>query len=515
MPHYNIFTTYLKELGVRYTSYSNRAYESHPYKNTLYGISDLLFKYHIPNEGIRINQNDLNNIEPPFIAHIDNDFIVIKEVSPANIKYVWAGKTHVMSINDFSRIWSGVVLVAEINSRSIEPNYSKNVYNSILSKSKNIALGVIVFFCLLSIIQINTIMKYPYWIILNIIGIYVSILLLLKQNKVESSFADRVCSLFNQSTCNAVLDTNGAKIFSFSWSEIGFAYFCANLLVTLCFPHLFIFTVWLNIIALPYSFWSIWYQYKIVHQWCILCLMVQILLWTIFIVNISTDVIRIPDFVSIQALQICAIYGLCILLTNKISITILEKHNFKNMSQKYNEIKQNEEVFKSLLSKQERFSVDKSVSSIILGNPKAKHIISILTNPHCTPCANMHARIEKLMEEETDKMCIQYIFSSFNDDLKNSNRFLIATYFQKDELTTKAIYNKWFKWGRLQTQSFMNEYCVDLTTQQVNDELKKHELWKMKNKLNRTPFILFDGYALPEQYEIEDMINFFDIDINL
>ena len=243
--------------------------------------------------------------------------------------------------------------------------------------------------------------------------------------------------------------------------------------------------------------------------------MVQILLWTIFIVNISTDVIRIPDFVSIQALQICAIYGLCILLTNKISITILEKHNFKNMSQKYNEIKQNEEVFKSLLSKQERFSVDKSVSSIIWGNPKAKHIISILTNPHCTPCANMHARIEKLMEEETDKMCIQYIFSSFNDDLKNSNRFLIATYFQKDELTTKAIYNKWFKWGRLQTQSFMNEYCVDLTTQQVNDELKKHELWKMKNKLNRTPFILFDGYALPEQYEIEDMINFFDIDINL
>ena len=110
------------------------------------------------------------------------------------------------------------------------------------------------------------------------------------------------------------------------------------------------------------------------------------------------------------------------------------------------------------------------------------------------------------MKELNEKVCIQYIFSSFNEELSISSRFLIATYLQKNRSEAETIYDEWFKWGRFHFQSFMNKYSVVLDDQQVDTEIKKHESWKNNNNLNKTPTILFNGYILPEQYEIEDII---------
>ena len=160
-----------------------------------------------------------------------------------------------------------------------------------------------------------------------------------------------------------------------------------------------------------------------------------------------------------------------------------------------------------LLLKQEYYFIDKSISSIIFGNSEAKNMISVLTNPHCSPCANLHSRINSIMKEFKDKVCIQYIYSSFNDELLISNRFLIAIFFQRDRLEAESIYNEWFRSGRFNPNSFMKKYKVNLNTNEVNLELEKHNLWKLRNNLNKTPLILLNGYLLPENYEIEDIVN--------
>lgn len=505
MKQQNIFSSFLKELGVKFTSYADKAYESHPYKNTLYGISDLLTKYNIENNGIRVNQSDLFEMDIPFIVYINNDFAIVKEVSQREVKYILDGKKYTISIEEFFISWSGIALIANINNKSIEPNYKEHLQKDLLQKSKNISLIILSFTFILFTVQFPTTKKLLF-IVLNIIGLYISYLLLLKQNNIKSSLADHMCSLFNQSTCNTVLETSGAKILSFSWSELGFSYFIANLLLALYFPNLFVFAIWINIMILPYSFWSIWYQYKIVHQWCILCLIVQVILWSIFIVNILTKSIEIPNLTINWILMVVVIYGICILLTHMISNKIQEKNKLEHTLQKCNNIKLNENVFKTLLLKQQYFNVDKYTSNIIWGNIKATNIITILTNPHCTPCANMHKRIKSIMKELNEKVCIQYIFSSFNEELSISSRFLIATYLQKNRSEAETIYDEWFKWGRFHFQSFMNKYSVVLDDQQVDTEIKKHESWKNNNNLNKTPTILFNGYILPEQYEIEDII---------
>lgn len=507
MKNYNIFVDFLNRLGVRHTSYANKLYDNHPYKNTLYGISNLLWKYNIDNEGIRIDKEDLSEINTPFIAHVSNDFIIVDDVLQTDVKCIWGGKKYILSIDNFSNIWSGVVLIANVSNNSIEPNYKYNFYNELFAKSKKTFLLVSLFSLFILTLQISVIIENIYFIFLNILGIYIAYLLFLKQNKIHSSLADRVCSLFNQNTCNTVLDTDGAKILSFTWSEIGLAYFCSNLLISLYFPDLFIYAVWANIVVLPYSFWSVWYQYKIVHQWCVLCLLVQALLWIIFIVNILTISVFVPEFINICTLKVILIYTVFVLIINKLSNILQKKSQLDIIQYKYNEIKQRDDVFEMLLLKQEYYFIDKSISSIIFGNSEAKNMISVLTNPHCSPCANLHSRINSIMKEFKDKVCIQYIYSSFNDELLISNRFLIAIFFQRDRLEAESIYNEWFRSGRFNPNSFMKKYKVNLNTNEVNLELEKHNLWKLRNNLNKTPLILLNGYLLPENYEIEDIIN--------
>jgi protein-disulfide isomerase len=63
-----------------------------------------------------------------------------------------------------------------------------------------------------------------------------------------------------------------------------------------------------------------------------------------------------------------------------------------------NSIKADEAVFRAILKKQPAIETNKADSIILFGNPDAKLWISILTNPFCNPCALMHKRVEKLLD---------------------------------------------------------------------------------------------------------------------
>jgi hypothetical protein len=90
------------------------------------------------------------------------------------------------------------------------------------------------------------------------------------------------------------LESEAAKLWGiFGWSEIGLGYFAANVIILLFLPHLITYSVIINILTLPFTVWSVWYQKVKARQWCSLCLIVQILLWTIFIINLAFGYINI------------------------------------------------------------------------------------------------------------------------------------------------------------------------------------------------------------------------------
>lgn len=92
--HTNVLTSVLSLLGVKYTKkYANRYFNEHPHKYNLFGLSKMLAYYGIQNRSIKVsNKEDIHMLETPFIAHIGNDFAVVKNISKEIISYYWHKK---------------------------------------------------------------------------------------------------------------------------------------------------------------------------------------------------------------------------------------------------------------------------------------------------------------------------------------------------------------------------------------------------------------------------------------
>ena len=260
----NIFTAFLDLLKVKHTNdFSNRYFNEHPHKYNLFGLSKMLSDYGIENVATKIadKEKDIAEIETPFIAHFGGDFVVVYKVESDKVSFLWNGTDHVLPLSEFVEAWTGIVLLAGVSEKSIEPDYREHRKRERLNFLKKALL-----FSACSLILLLTYINQSLYknlgisilMLINILGIYISYLLLLKQMHVQSQYADKICSLFKQQDCNNVLESKAAKLWGiFGWSEIGLGYFSTNLLILVLSPALVTYIALINIITLPYSFWSV------------------------------------------------------------------------------------------------------------------------------------------------------------------------------------------------------------------------------------------------------------------
>lgn len=515
----NILSSILDNLGIKYTDeYANRLYNEHPHKYNLFGLSKMLSDYNIENTGIRIQnkQEGIRELDVPFIAYVSSDFVVVYRVTFDRVYYIWNKKYLNITIDEFCRIWSGIILYAEPNENSVEPNYKSNYKRQVFKQLQKTTLGIGVFIILiLAFVENNLYKSTAYYLLalVNLIGIYVSYLLILKQIHIHSEYADKICSLFSRGDCNNVLESDAAKLGGLiGWSEIGLGYFITNVLVITCFPDLILYMALINVLVLPYSFWSIWYQKVKAKQWCILCLIVQCVLWSLFFLSLKYRLIYVSEINFRYMLLMILLYIIPILFINILVSNFGQNKKMEQITQELNSIKADENVFLTMLKKQPYYEVKKSTSSILWGNTESDNLVTILTNPHCNPCAKMHNRLKKIMDE-SNNFCVQYIFSSFGSELDISNKFLTAIYFDKGTEDRNRIFQEWFEKGKNIKDEFFKIYSLNVDEEKIANELEKHLKWKQKTSLSATPTILVNGYKLPDNYKIEDLKYFEKIDL--
>lgn len=517
----NVFSAFIGMLDVKYTQlYADKLYHEHPYKYSLYGLSKMLSEYNIENEGVKIfnKEEGINALETPFIAHAGNEFVAVFEKNEHSISYIWQDKRIDVAIDKFLEIWSGVVLLAEPDERSVEPNYVENRKKEWLNKAQISLLllifsGILLFSYVTKGLFANLGLNLS--LLLNLVGVYVCLLLTLKQMRVQSSYADKLCSLFKKSDCNNILESEDAKLWGLiGWSEIGLGYFISNSLIVLWFPQFMSYLSLIGCGTLIFSFWSIWYQKVKVGQWCPLCLIVQLLFWLLFFVNITFGFITIPSFAFDELFVVGCLFLLPMLLINIAYPKLEVGRKVQNILQEMNSVKMRDEVISALLKKQPFHQVDFTTSKIVFGNPQAKICVTILTNPHCEPCGVMHKRVGKLLDKMAGGVCVQYVFSSFDEELEISNKQLIAIYLNSPMPDVVMAYNDWFEKGKYQKEDFFKRYPQNIEECSVETEFEHHKIWKEKAGLSATPTVLVNGYVLPRDYRIEDISYFTEIDVN-
>ena len=282
-----IFTDFLSCLGVRHTvGFSDRQFRSMPFQ-TLFGLKKLLESYGVYGAGIELGDvSRISDLPVPFIAQTTKGFVIVTAVTGDAITYLTQSVAETAPRAVVEKALTGKVLVAQPKPDAGEPDYDSHRFTELANKAKKWVLAGA---CLLLFIyafvtnglyeRVSTVLL----ALIDIAGIYITGLLVQKSAHIKNRHADAVCSVVEAGGCDDVLNMPAAKFFGiFGWSEVGFAYFSVSLLCLLMFPQCIGGLALCNLLCLPFSFWSVWYQRFRAKTWCTLCLCVQSMLWLLF-----------------------------------------------------------------------------------------------------------------------------------------------------------------------------------------------------------------------------------------
>lgn len=489
-------------------------YNEHPYKFSFFGLSKMLSLYNIESKAFHFTDfEDIYLIESPFVAQFGNDFILVDSICDDSVSYFLNDRHESISLDEFKKYWTGNVLLFEAGPDSKEPDYKKNLGLQYLSTGVKTVAILAVIYCICFVVY-NVGIFVPFYSVLglflfNLLGFFCSLSLSRRELKLSDRYGDKLCSLFRKANCNSLIESSAARIAGkYSLSAIGLGYFTAHLFFIPFQSFRFILVV-INGCAILFTLWSIWYQRFKVHLYCPLCLATCLCIWGSFCVYVLSESLFIPSFHFFSFAFLCAAF---------IVIMYLMAMGFENMSKtremkvknyKLLSIKTNDLVFNALLRSQEHYET-KDISQIVFGNPQGPIVVTILTNPHCQPCERMHRRICKVLEQNTEIKLV-YVFSSFNDELEDSVKCLLYNYIHNEE-SADSIFKKWYEYGKHNRKKFYEEYPYYEDDTETMTVLSKHTEWKISNKLSATPTVLVNGYLLPQEYSVEDLINVTNID---
>ncbi len=546
-PNVKATIAFLKLLNVKVNATTvDKTLQNHPDWPSLLCISDSLNKWNVLNAAGKVEPDKIDELPTPFIAYTgkrENPLSVVTKITGSTIELLAKNYNTPIVLNkaDFIKSWPGVYLIAEPTTLSGEKDFKLNkrkaLINSLVPASLFILIFAISFFCVYQNVSTNLVVTAAaiygqYFILLG--GVIITSLLLWYEIDKNNPLLQKVCTGITKGDCNAILTGKQAKVFSWlSWSEVGFFYFSGSLL-TLVIPSLSVIPTqegsisllaWLNIFALPYTIFSIYYQWRIAKQWCVLCLAVQALLVLGGINVFANDLLAFPFSFSITTLaQTILVFLIPVLIWYVIKPFVLKLQESKNTKREYLRIKFNAEIFETLLKKQKAITLPTDGLGIILGNPAATNTLIKVCNPYCGPCAKAHSKIEKLLEN-IPNLKAQILFTTPNNPANAAYKpvsHLLAIAAENNEEKIKHALDDWYLPEKKDYEIFAKKYPITANgkslipasqisstflppSEGIGEAVEAMDKWCNIMEIKATPTILINGYQLPDAYSIEDL----------
>lgn len=509
---------FLKKLNIPVTATTIvDTLEQHPDYPSLYSISESLKKWNVENMALKVDSKKIEEIPIPFIAYSKTgggNFILVNSVNGV-VEYIdEKGKVQENNKEEFQKQWDNIVLLAQKNEQSGEKDYSSKKRREII---ESLRIPFLIAGCLLLIVFNAFLSKnvlFSSLTVLNFAGCIVTGLLLWFEVDKSNPVIQQICSGGKHTNCTAVLSSKPSKLFNFiSWSEVGFFYFAGGFLFLLLTANRQLQTLsiisWINLLALPYTIFSVLYQWRIAKQWCPLCLAVQAILVLEFIVSYfgfwqHTVILSLSRSELIPLLTSFLLPVFFWAATKKVYLNAQNGVGYKKELAK---LKYNKEIFNALLSKQKQIATSAESLGIMLGNPTASNTIIKVCNPYCGPCAKAHTVIDEILESNDD-VKVQIIFMANDDDQDKRVkpvRHLMALYQRNNEALIKEALDEWYGSKNKDYDSFALKYAMSDELQMQGDKIKAMDNWTKRTGISFTPTFFVNGYQLPGIYKVEDL----------
>lgn len=491
--------------------------ERHPQYPSMQSLSDTLHHWGFDNAALRLIPEQLAELPYPFIAHFRDEggkFIGVLDRKKDQFRITDGLKESWVDMVTFEKSWSGAILLVEPKDNNGDPEYSHKRNVEVLQK-----LRVPVLFSVFAALVLFTLLMLPAFSLvvvsyafLSIVGLALSTALVSLHVDGKGSPARRLCQTSDTTDCHSILDSPAAKLFGlFSWAELGMIYFGFQLVALLVgvlsqqvASTLGILAV-LGFVAVPYVPYSIYYQAKVVRQWCRFCLGVQAVLTLQASLVFLTNPFSFNNFSIFSYTPFLWGVALPVLIWLIVKPLWIESIKGKEAIQNLRRFQSNEKLFTEMLASQATMPpIPRDMPVLRYGNPEAANTLTVVTNPFCGPCAQMHERIDKLLAANPFIKIETIVLTGDDPNEKRARLAALWLALQEKGQEVQMAMERWYK---LQTKD------VDFYAQGINDDAGEPQMekvmassqWVNNAKINSTPTVLLNGRRIPEPFQVEDL----------
>ncbi len=490
---------------------------SHPSYPSLHALTGVLKHFGVPNLALQVptDQDTLDQLPPTFIANVKGDkgmYLGLIEKKNNTIN-VFTDRKQVENISnaDFFESWDGIIVAVE-KDETIKEEKATN--SSKIWQWALIIIGLGVGIALLN----NTLVFEGIHYFLSSIGLILGVLIVGHSLGIESSSTASICNLSEKTSCDAVLNSKGAKIGGvLTLSDASIIAFAGYALVY-CFALLSGIDIsgiisGLSLLAIPFVLYSIYYQGSVLKKWCPLCLGIAGVLIlqsiTVFITGNATAFLSI----SIEEVVLYIIAMLIIVsIWFMIKPLLHKKVALDKLKIESNKFKRNFSIFNTLLQENDSVVNDLQLpNEIVLGNRDSSLEVVLVTSPQCYYCKQAHTDIENILKQSSNHIKVIVRFNVNVEDTEGEGyqvtSRLLHAYNTQGELACIKMMHEVYKDNADLKQWLKRQSDIDAS---YLDVLTAQKEWCTKNNINFTPALYIQGNQYPREYDRNDLSLFIE-----
>ena len=478
----------------------------------LESISDVYHDFLVKTFSIKTNYDRLRQINSPAVLYCQTGkglgYFLYGKTFTENYISVYdplANRTKRIPQNEFLRDWRGVAMYAEPTASSGEKNYHTLRVNEVVGQ---ILAGL---FCLVIVAAFTfSVIDLPFpgrvYAIIKLAGLVTSYYLV--RQSFEPRFTTRICSFHKKTNCDSVLKSKGASFFGLiSLIEIGILYFVGGLLLLLISSHASLFAPaftllsFFSLLTLPFSIYTIVYQAFVIKKWCPLCLVVQFLLWVeaVYGISIAGEFTSIPTDPAIWSLVLISFVA-----ATGLAVFFVKSYRQRGLGQLYfqiNRFKSDYNIFKYDISREAAYPVEELENEILLGDKNAPLTITVVSDPGCSKCAEVHEDIDRLLLSLDGLLNFRIRFRVYLENTEKSSGLLVRALLKLNKDSPQDIpvaLNDWFK--ARDYKKWMKKYRLKAI--EPKEALMPYIEWLRRANIKYSPAILIGGRILPPHWEL-------------
>ena len=493
--------------------------KSHPSYPSLHSLTGVLTHFDIPNIAIRLQTNDkiLTQLPSCFIAIIKQNggeqFELVEKKNNRIKLTSLDNKNEIVSNEEFLSRWNGVILAIEKDENTVETKTT--VLPTVLKWFLfSIGIAILGYSCYL----IPDVFA-QFHFILSIIGVIISVIIVKHEFGLQSKSANSICNMTEHTSCDAVLNSNGAKFFSlFNLSDVCIVVFSAFTLYWITSISLetnsYLNFSFFAIASLPMVAYSLYYQFQVVKKWCPLCLgIISVLVMQFSVLTLNKSVVLTNSFDLLSITQFILVALIAIGIWSTLKPIIKKITNLSKIEVDHFKFKRNYSLFKAVLKEGNSiFNTEPIEGELIFGNENASVEIILVTSPLCFFCKKAHRDIDKILASLKDKVKITVRFnvSLLEEDnvLYQITSQLLHIYHTKGkDQCLKALNEVYHENANL--QQWIEEQEIQLKASSKNTLFQQNN-WCKINKIDFTPALYINKKEFPKEYDRQDLILFID-----